>query len=293
MSQTSDSLKICIVRIKCGQSFTKAVQDLSFPIEDLRTRQFAQGLFQKILSQSLPALNSIEALREHLLLIERSRKLLHSKTFMPKMQCKILGVLGFLLVMSCSLLMPREFRPSLLHATASSSLIAIALLLSFKMSKALEKHFWFSNWIQLLSFWQTQLSCGQTILTAYRNTQPFITELPKEIQDQCRILFEAFANGQQILDIAQANRSSKAPMFTREAKEQLRLVVEQAVRGESISEILVEFNADNQNQFLLFINEESERTQLKMMIPLLGLFLPAFWIIVFGPLISHLLQASR
>lgn len=296
MSQASDALKICLIRIKCGKSFTQAIEDLAFPIEEQRVRQFARELFQKILAQSLPALNGIEALREHLLLIEGSKKLLQTKTFLPKMQSKILGILGTLLVVACFFLLPSELKPDLRFASISLGMIALALWISFKLSQALEKHFWFSAWIQILSLWKTQLACGHTLLSAYRETSSLISDLPPGIRSQCGSLFKALASGQQLTPPpSESHKTNKRrrPPFHREAEEQLKLIVEQAVRGEPVSELLEDFNKENQTQFTLFISEESERTQLKMMLPLLGLFLPAFWVIVFGPLLSHLVQASK
>lgn len=155
MSQAVDALKICLIRIKCGQSFSQASKDLQFPIKDKGARLFAQDLFQKILSQSIPAQSGVEALREHLLLLEKSRALLSSKTLMPKMQSKVLGFLGILVIVLSPIVMPSEMSPKFVHLALSSLLIGLALYFSFKMSKALERYFWFSSWMQLLSLWRT------------------------------------------------------------------------------------------------------------------------------------------
>lgn len=284
-------MELLILKIRSGHTYLSAKSQSRLQFVAPKERAQFKKIETAILDEQKPALPALEAYKNHLALDYQTRELISAKSMVAILQAKILVALAALLAGASFFLFPPQLSSSLttplwIPLTACSLILGAWKWCEY-LSSSFEKNLWFSKWNLLLSSWASGLQSGQTFHSTCLEGSESWGQLPSPLRKH----LDGYRSNTKHPSSKKIQNNSRDP-FIDLACEQCQLIFLQMERGVPVLEFLLSLIDDNKQKFQQFIVKKGDLLQFQLMIPLMLCFLPAFWLLLFGPLVVWLLHVQ-
>lgn len=283
----ADGIDLALMRVRCGKTLRQALVNLpEVKVAPAVAKEWAE-LRNRILSGDLPAEKGLESFVESLRLRERVTQLIQEKTLAPKLQAYVIAGLSCLLFVVSKFLFPATLRPKFGLCVVALGLIFFSFLWIGKLRRNFERNLWFADWLVFLQRLESSLSWGQTFTASMGAIEASLwTRWPASLGADLGRLREASLRALPYRPSAGDAPSRDAELT--KAHDQLDWIADLYRKGQPMTEILRKFVTLSFEGFERRTAMRAHRLSLELLLPLFVCSLPAFLLLLFGPLLGFL-----
>lgn len=282
-------LEVVQLRVASGQTLSQSLRDM--PRADcprklaetwVRLRELMQG-------GRLSVETGLQAFTAQLRLQHELRSKLQEKTLIPKMQFYLILLSALAFALSSFYLYPPELRPSTFLYGLALGLFGGAYLWVRWEFHNFHARLWFSDWLFFLGKVRAQMQWGQTLNAALKESlaDGIPSEFPSVLRHNLESFFEKCRQGRpEDFKIKKAPRTHDAEL--RRAFLELHIFADLERQGQSCGTFIGRSLELSLKSFDQKLSLQSQTLSLRLLLPLFILCVPAFLILIFGPLLQRL-----
>lgn len=279
-----------LVRIRCGETYAQATRDLPRMEVPARWARTWQGLRDRVLSGELLAEAAVESFAAQIRVETEVARLLTRKSRLPRVQSQVIVGIGILFWLASQFLFPPILRAGWKLSLLTAAIFGVGAYASRRLVAAAEKGLWFTDWALFLQELSSSLRCGRTLAPSMAAALERDLDLwPRELRAKVAHAFSKIRHHEDVPEDLFAV-SPKAPEEIRLALEQLKWIVTLHQRGQPLAGTLAHFAEDSRRGLEDKIQTQADNLSLKLLMPLFLAFVPGYLLLLFGPLLSMLLE---
>lgn len=279
-----DALERLRLRLQCGHALTQALSrlpDIKAPID---VCQEWSELRELMASGKVSAAGAVTSFIKTLRLKTELRQLVHQKSFGARAQGVLISVLAMMFLLAAYFLFPATVQPSAELSVIAAALVGIGAVWMQLLLRRFEHALWFADWVLFLARLASALKWGHMLAPALEMSQASRTgkDWPPVVQTRLECLQTRLRAHHPINDPDILSNTEK---YERKALEHLEWLETSFVAGQPLSELLEAFTSSALDSFKHDLNVRAEKLGLYMLAPLFVCDLPAFLLLLLGPLL--------
>ncbi len=280
-----DWVEIIKMRVLSGMTLHQALADAPQIFVSSELCLLWKKLFERVTNAgNLSPIDALQILHQRLKLNSNFESLKQKKLSTPKIQNNVISILTLFFFIASQFLISDAMRASHFTLALVLGLIVVAQIWSRYILRQLQKNLWFSDWVIALSRMESSLSCGNTFRQAYCVALQDIDK--KKWPAKLCTLMENFSISLRSSNSFHVEQPENFDGVSRKIVDQIHLLQRQLERGVEVLSTLRHFKQSNYESLELEIHRQVEHAQWKLMLPLFCCLLPAFFILLFAPLLG-------
>jgi hypothetical protein len=280
-----DWVEIVKMRVLSGMTLHQALADTPQIYASTELCYLWKRLYDRVSNAgNLSPVDALEIIHQRLKLNRNLEGLKQKKLSTPKIQNTIISILTLVFFVATQFLVSDEMRASTFTIALVSALIVVAQIWSHFIIKQLQQSLWFSDWVVALSRMEGALSWGNTFRQAFCTAFDDLnsSKWPKDLF----LIVEKFSESLRSSNNFYIENETDFSGVSKKILEQLILLQRQLEKGVELLSTVRHFKQSNYESLELEIHRQVEHAQWKLMLPLFCCLLPAFFILLFAPILG-------
>jgi|GEM_PF-3287480 len=279
-----------LIRIESGQSLRQALKDAPAIECSKKWADRWSPLRERLLNGHSQAIQGLQSFRNSLLLEQKLGRLVRKKAFMPLFQACSVMLTSLLLVVFTQVWGDAIFEFTLKDYLVEFFLFSVGSYWIYLLVRALFRELWYLDWIDFLVSIEGQMSWGQNLLAAWKNTQALQTRFPQALQDYLKLSFREAQNYESLKNKTSPLVFKKKDLLQKRCVERWSQIHELFVRNESVRLLISNEAMSSYQRLENQLEYKSEKLSGLLMLPLFCCFLPASLYVVVVPLLKLFTQ---
>lgn len=277
-------LETLIIRIESGQSLRQALQGAPTILCTQKWIDRWVPLRDRLLQGQSQALTGLQSFRNALVLEQKLGRLIRKKAFMPLFQALSVMLTSLILVLFTQFFGEEIFQFRKMDYLVEFFFFLVGGVWIFLLIKNLFSDLWMLDWIDFLSSLDSQMSWGQNLLSAWKNSHQLHLKFPFKLQKLIQSSYQSSQRYEALSNAILKETYSTNPL-ERRCWERWKQVHDMFIRNESIKPLL-NYEAENSYKRLEeHLELKSEKLSGYLMLPLFLCFLPASLYVILIPMI--------